>query len=84
MSLGRHVNYICKQTYYYATSGIALMICSVHCFNHIVLICIVVSYGLTLQKSSLIKLSTSYNSVLRCFLFISKSCNTNNMFASRA
>ena len=37
--------------YCLSTSGIALMISSVHCFSHIILICIVVSYGLTLRKA---------------------------------
>ena len=46
-----HVTYICKQIYCYASSGIALMMSSAHCFSHIVLICIVVSYGLTLRKT---------------------------------
>ena len=49
-SLDIHVNFICEQIY-----CIALMMSSVHCFSHIILICMVVSYGLT----------TSYNSVLR-------------------
>ena len=34
-------------------------------------------------KSGLIKLSTSYNSVLRRLLCISKSCSASNMFSSR-
>ena len=48
MSLDRHVNFICKQIYCYATSCIALMISSAHCSSDIVLICIVVNYGLTI------------------------------------
>ena len=47
----RLTDFICKQIYCYATSGIALMMSSAHCFSHIVLICIVVSYGLTLRKA---------------------------------
>ena len=35
---------------YTATSGIVLMMSSVHCSSHIVLICIAVNYGLTLRK----------------------------------
>ena len=31
--------------------GVALMMSSVHCFSHIVLICIVVNYGSTLRKA---------------------------------
>ena len=34
-----------------ATSDIALMMSSAHCSSHIVLICTVVSYGLTLRKA---------------------------------
>ena len=39
-----------SQSVDYKTSGIALMMSSAHCSNHIVLICIVVNYGLTLRK----------------------------------
>ena len=46
-----HGNFKCKQIYCYASSGIAQMMSSAHCFSHIVLICIVVSYGLTLRKT---------------------------------
>ena len=81
MSLDRHVNFICKQIYCYATSGIALMMSSAHCSSHIVL---VVNYALiNSTKSSLIKLSTSYNSVLRRLLCISKLYSASNMFVSR-
>ena len=44
--LDRHVNFICKQIYCYATSGIALMMSSAHCSSQIVLICIAVNCGL--------------------------------------
>ena len=50
VAIDRHVYFICKQIYCYATSGIALMMSSAHCSSHIVLICIVVNYGLTLRK----------------------------------
>ena len=79
MSLDRHVNFICKQIYCYATSGIALMMSSAHYFSHIVLICIVVSYGLTLQKKNV---QSSLNSVLRRLLCILKPYSASNMFVS--
>ena len=41
-----------QQIYCYATSGIALMMSSVRCSSHIRLICTVVSYGLTLRKTT--------------------------------
>ena len=50
VAIDRHVNFICKQIYCYATSGIDLMMSSAHCSSHIVLICIVVNYGLNLRK----------------------------------
>ena len=39
-----------QANYCYPTSGIALMMSSAHCSSHIVLICIVVNYGLTIRK----------------------------------
>ena len=78
MSLGRQLNFIC-----YATSGTALMMSSAHCSSHIVLICIVVSYGLTLRIPLLIELSISYNSVLYRLLCISKLHSASNMFVAK-
>ena len=76
MSLDRHVNFICKQIYCYATSGIALKMSSAHCSSHIV--------WFNSTKSSLIKLSTIYNSVFRQLLRISKPYSASNMFVSRS
>ena len=49
------------------------MMSRAHCSSHIVLICIVVNYGLF----------TSYNSVLRRLLCISKPYSGSNMYVSR-
>ena len=75
MSLDRHVNFICKQINCYVTSGIALMMSSAHCSSHIV--------WFNSTKSSLIKLSTIYNSVFRRLLCISNPYSASNMFVSR-
>ena len=60
----------------------ALMMSSVHSFNHIVLICMDSRCQLwfNFMKNSLIKLSTNYNRVLRRFLCISISYSVSNMF----
>ena len=80
-ALDRHVNFICKQSYCYATSDIALMMSSIHCTN---MYCCQLWFNST--KSSLIKLCsvcTSFNSVLRRLLCISKPYIASNMFVPR-
>ena len=85
MSLDRHVNFICKQIYCYATSGIALMMSIAHCtlFQSYCTNMYCCQLWFNSTKSSSIKLSTSYNSVLCRLLYISKPYSASNMFVSR-
>ena len=88
MSLDRHVNFICKQIYCNATSGIVLMMSSAHCSSHIVPIGIIVCYGFIFNstKSSLIKLYPQAIIVLLrlfCITKRSKLYSDSNMFVSR-